>query len=97
MLEAYSQEVSSAGCWPGGGGHGRSSTRTPIPEPEGFAAEAVRAGGGPLRRRPREFVLPYEAAAAASDPDASVAEFLDSTFAAAATRGRWDQDSPPGA
>ena len=39
-----------------------------------------------------EFVLPYEAVAAADDPDATLRDFLESTFDAAAKTGGWELD-----
>ena len=38
-------------------------------------------------------MLPYEAVRAASDPDRTVQEFLQSTYAAAAALGNWDRDA----
>jgi hypothetical protein len=91
MEEAYSREVSSAGWWPAGGAAGIFYSYA-YPEPDGYAAESVAPAAARYDGDLREFVLPYEAAAAAADPDGAVAEFLGSTFAAAATRGRWDPD-----
>jgi len=59
------------------------------------AAAAYHAGA-------REFILPYEAVRTAADPDAVLLQFLQSTYEAAAERGRWDRaaleprSSPPG-
>lgn len=38
-----------------------------------------------------EFILPYDAVRTASDPEAALTAFLDSTYAAAAGRGKWDR------
>jgi hypothetical protein len=38
-----------------------------------------------------EFLLPYAAVRTAEDPDATLLSFLQSTYDAAATRGRWDR------
>jgi len=38
-----------------------------------------------------EFVLPYAEVRAASDPEAMLAEFLQSTYAAAANLAKWDR------
>ena len=39
----------------------------------------------------REWILPYEAVRAAPDPEGTLLEFLQSTYAAAADRGGWDR------
>ncbi|MBD2186101.1 hypothetical protein H6S82_24640 [Planktothrix sp. FACHB-1355] len=39
----------------------------------------------------QEFVLPYEAVRQASDPDAMVLSFLQSTYEAAANLGHWER------
>jgi hypothetical protein len=41
----------------------------------------------------REWVLPYEAVRTASDPDGMLLEFLQSTYDAAASLGKWDRPS----
>ena len=38
-----------------------------------------------------EFVLPYEAVRSAADPAATLMEFLESTYQAAADLARWDR------
>ena len=39
-----------------------------------------------------EFVLPYTSVRTAADPDATLLEFLQSTYEAAAECARWDRD-----
>jgi hypothetical protein len=92
MREAYSQEVSSAGFWPG-------DPRMPepafysyaYPAPAGFEAAPVRPAGARFDKALGEFVLPYETARRADDPSAAVMAFLESTYGAAADLGRWDR------
>jgi hypothetical protein len=88
MVEAYAQEVSSAGYWPGGGGEGVFYSYA-YPEPDGFADFPVRPDAAFYSRDLREFVLPYEAVRAADDPDRALLEFLQSTYDAAAELGGW--------
>ena len=38
-----------------------------------------------------EFILPYDAVRTARDPDATLMEFLQSTYAAAADLAKWDR------
>jgi hypothetical protein len=92
--DAYSHELSSAGFWPG-------SRLVPYPaffgyaypEPEGFRDAEVGPEGAFYHPDLGEFLLPYEVVRTASDPDAALMEFLQSTYAAAADLGRWDRRS----
>ncbi|MEV5984485.1 DUF5996 family protein [Streptomyces sp. NPDC052051] len=88
--EAYSLELSSCGFWPGGGEEGAFYAYA-YPEPAGFADYAVRPEEASYRRDLGEFVLPYEAAATAADPDRMLGEFLQSSYEAAAESGGWDR------
>jgi hypothetical protein len=38
-------------------------------------------------------VLPYEVVRTATDPDATLLEFLETTYVAAATTARWDRSA----
>jgi hypothetical protein len=40
-----------------------------------------------------EFVLPYELVRTATDPDAVLLDFLQSTYEAAAVTAHWDRDA----
>ena len=93
MQDAYSQEVSSAGFWPGGNGVDASFYSYAYPEPEGYRTAAVQPSEATYSEALREFLLPYEAVRTAADPDATLLEFLRTTFEAAATRGHWDRDA----
>jgi hypothetical protein len=90
--EAYSHEVSSAGFWPG------DDTLTypayysyAYPEPEGFAAAKVRPAAAFYFADYGQFILPYDAVRTASDPEATLLEFLQGTYEAAADLGKWDR------
>ena len=92
--EAYSHEVSSAGFWAGGDQYPEACFYSyAYPEPPGFAAAPVGPLGAHYSDVLREFVLPYEAARRASSPDAAVLEFLQSTYDAAASLGKWPRDA----
>ena len=90
--EAYSHEVSSAGFWPGGGAIDYPAFYSyAYPAPEGFAAASVRPAQAFFSRELGEFLLPYEAMRTASEPEAALMEFLQSTYAAAANLAKWDR------
>ena len=90
--EAYSHEVSSCGFWPGGG-----STPYPAfysyayPEPAGFPEAAVGPAGAFYSPDLREFLLPYDKVRLSDAPDATLLEFLQTTYEAAANLANWDR------
>jgi hypothetical protein len=91
QAEAYSHEVISAGFWPGNGGYGRAAFYCyAAPVPEGLGGAALRGRGG-FDAKLGEFVLNYDDARSASDPAATVLEFLQETYSAAATAAHWDR------
>lgn len=90
--EAYSHEVSSAGFWPGGGPTDYAAFYSyAYPTPAGFDAARVRPAEAFYAASAGEFLLPYEAMRTSRDPDASLREFLQSTYDAAADAGKWDR------
>ncbi|WMT86407.1 DUF5996 family protein [Pelagibacterium sp. 26DY04] len=90
--EAYSHQVSSAGFWPGGGGiEDEAFYSYAYPVPEGFKDQPVLPDAAYFHEGLGEFILPYEAVRTASDPDATLLEFFQSTYDAAATLGDWDR------
>jgi hypothetical protein len=90
--EAYSHEVSSCGFWPGS-----DATPYPIfysyayPEPDGFKAASLRPAAGRYDANLGEFVLPYDDVRQAGSPDATLLDFLQSSYEAAADLGGWDR------
>ncbi len=90
MEEAYSHEVSSAGYWPGPSGEGVVYSYA-YPEPEGYRDWPVGPTGASYDEALGEFVLPYEEVRSASDPDATLLQFLQTSYEAAAETGKWDR------
>jgi hypothetical protein len=92
--EAYSHEVTSVGFWPG-----NRESPAPIfyayayPTPDGYPAARVEPEAAAWLDALGEFVLPYEAVAEASDPDATLTAFFESTHAAAADLAGWDREA----
>jgi hypothetical protein len=90
--EAYSHEVSSCGFWAG---------TAPIdypayyayayPSPAGFADAKVRPDGAFYSKDFGEFILPYARVRESAAPDATLLEFFQSTYEAAADLGGWDR------
>jgi hypothetical protein len=92
MREAYSHEVSSAGFWPGGNGIEYPAFYSyAYPTPEAFRHTSVRPSDAFFSEALGEFLLPYEVVRRASDPDAVLMQFLQSTYGAAANTAQWDR------
>jgi hypothetical protein len=90
--EAYSHEVSSAGFWPGGGAIDYPAYYSyAYPAPDGFAAARVRPAQAFFSKELGEFILPYDVVRTAADPRATLMDFLQSTYEAAADLGRWER------
>ena len=90
--EAYSHEVSSAGFWPGGGPIDYAAFYSyAYPAPGGFALAPVKPVEAFFSKELGEFILPYDAARTARDPEKTLMEFLQSTYTAAADLAKWDR------
>jgi hypothetical protein len=90
MWEAYSHEVSSAGYWPGPDGEGVFYSYA-YPEPPGYRDASVSPVPASFDEALGEFTLPYTAVREADDPDATLLEFLQSTYDVAADTGNWNR------
>lgn len=92
MRDAYSHEVISHGFWPG-------NDQVPeavfyayaVPEPEGLKTASVEPAAARYDTTLGEFVLPYEAVRTSAAPADTLAAFIESTYARAATLARWDR------
>jgi hypothetical protein len=61
------------------------------PEPVGFKSASVGPAGARYDSTLSEFILPYEEVRQATSPDATLLEFLQSSYEAAADLGGWDR------
>jgi Family of unknown function (DUF5996) len=90
--EAYCQEVSSLGFWPG-----NAAAPTPVfysyayPEPPGFGAAKIQPDAAFYETKLREFILPYDAVRTAETPDQVLLDFAQSAYDAASNLGKWDR------
>src|SRR5690606_22761582 len=90
--EAYSQEVSSCGFWAGSDQYPHAVFYSyAYPPPPGFAAATVLPGAAHYSNELKEFLLPYEDLRQCESTDAALLEFLQTTYEAAATLGKWDR------
>jgi hypothetical protein len=92
MVEAYSHECSSCGFWPGDGASAAPAYYAyAYPEPPGYAAHVVRPSTAGYSEAAREFILPYEDVRTADDPEETLLQFLQTSYAAAADLAQWDR------
>jgi len=92
--EAYSHEVSSCGFWPGGPGMPKPVFYAyAYPQPAGYGDWKIRPSGAFYSGEFGEFLLPYDDVRQAASPDATLLEFLQSSYDGAATLARWDRAS----
>ena len=93
MQEAYSQEVSSAGFWPGS-----EQSPTPVfyayayPAHDEFGKQKVLPEQAFYSPEMGEFFLKYEDVRNSKNPEKTLYDFLQSTYEAAATIANWDRN-----
>lgn len=93
MQEAYSQEVSSAGFWPGSKDFPNPVFYSYVyPTPESFAKQNVLPEQAYFSPEMGEFFLNYADVQKAGNPEKLLLDFLTSTYNAAANSAKWDKD-----
>lgn len=102
--EAYSHEVISHGFWPGVRTAGPIERAAPdgmihapafysytAPEPPGLDEVKIRPDKAFYNSIMKEFIMLYDDARAATDPEIAVLEFMQSTYDAGAELAKWDR------
>ena len=90
--EAYSQEVSSCGFWPGDRRYKQAAFYSyTLPAPAGLEKEKVRPSAAYWDAQMGEFLLKYDDVRSASSPDQAILDFCQSTYEAGATLAQWDR------
>ena len=91
--EAYSHEVISAGFWPGSGPITEAAFYCyAAPQPAGFENATVKPEAAYYTKELGEFLLPYDAVRRTESPEATLMDFLRSTYEAGATLGNWNRE-----
>jgi Family of unknown function (DUF5996) len=91
--EAYSHEVISAGFWPGGGDIKDAAFYAyAAPEAAGFAEARVGPAKAIYHSQMHEFLLMYDDVRRASSPKGDLLKFLQSTYDAGASLGKWNRE-----
>jgi hypothetical protein len=92
MQEAYSHEVISAGWWPGSGEIKEAAFYCyAAPAPSEFEKQPVRPSEAFYHSSMGEYLLMYDDVRRAKSPTGALLEFLQSTYEAGATTGKWDR------
>jgi hypothetical protein len=90
--EAYSQEVISAGFWPGNGGYGKAAFYCyAAPVPKGMDALVIAPKEAKFDTGLGEFILLYEDVQKSDAPEEMLMTFLQSSYAKAADLAGWDR------
>jgi len=93
MQEAYSQEVSSAGFWPGS-----KDSPMPVfyaysyPSDANFGMQKVQPPEAFYSTEMGEFFLKYEDVQRSNNPETTLLEFLQTTYEAAVNTSNWDRN-----
>ena len=92
MQEAYSHEVSSAGFWPGNDAFPHAAFYSYCyPTPSNFGDQIVQPAEAFYSKEMGEYFLLYDVIRKAVDPEATLLNFLNSTYEAAANTGNWNR------
>ncbi len=90
MQEAYSQEVSSAGFWPGSADFPEPAFYAYCyPSPEDFKSQPIQPKEAFYSDEMGEFFLKYSDVQKSNDPEETLMKFLESTYQAAAKTSNW--------
>jgi hypothetical protein len=90
MAEAYSHEVISHGFWPGNAQLPEAAFYAyAVPAPAGLNAARMAPEGAYYSDTLGEFILPYDAARRAPDPERAILQFMETTYEQAATLAGW--------
>lgn len=92
MQDAYSQEVSSCGFWPGNEQFPHPAFYSYCyPSPAEFGRQQVKPNQAYFSAEMGEFILLYEVVRQSGNPEDTLMQFLQSTYEAAATSAGWDR------
>jgi hypothetical protein len=93
--EAYSQEVISAGFWPGNGGYGKAAFYCyAAPSPATLDAATIQPSSAFWDKTLGEFILPYDDLRTSANSEETLLTFLETTYNAAADLAHWDRKAP---
>ncbi len=90
--EAYSQECSSVGWWPGGGAvKGPAFYAYMAPEPPRYGEQRAEPDNAFYNQQLREFLLMYDDVRSTTSPSTEILEFARTTYQAGADLAGWNR------
>ncbi|GAA4323613.1 DUF5996 family protein [Mucilaginibacter gynuensis] len=93
MQEAYSHEVAGAGFWGGSESHPYPSFYAYCyPAAPDYGTQTVLPAAAAYHTNMGEYILNYDAVQKADDPEATLLQFLQTTFNAAVKTGHWSEE-----
>jgi len=93
LQDAYSHEVCDAGFWTGSPGLPEAAFYCYLyPEPNGYKTAEIAPEEAYYNHELGEFILTYADVQKASDPEAKLLDFLNSTYQVGATLANWDPE-----
>ena len=95
VIERYASDAEQicAGFWPGNEQHQEAAFFCyAAPKPDGIEAAAIRPVAAAWNEQIGEFLLSYDAVREAADSRRTLLDFLESTYAAGASRLAWSSD-----
>lgn len=94
MQEAYSQEVSSCGFWPGSEAFPHAAFYSYCyPAPDSFGEQVVAPKEAFYNKEMGEFFLLYDVVKNSANAEETLMQFLKTTYEAAANTGNWNRTS----
>ena len=92
VRDAYCQEQSGVGFWPGSGDvTAPSFYAEAYPSLPTFGEARVAPSAARFDLALQEFILPYDAVRTSDDPDRDLLAFMQATYEAVAIPGKWDR------
>jgi hypothetical protein len=92
MQEAYSHEVSSCGFWAGNDSFPQPAFYAYCyPGNASFSTQKIEPAEAFYSEEMGEFFLPYDVVQHSQNPEATLLQFLNTTYEAAANTGNWDR------
>lgn len=92
--EAYSHEVASCGFWPGSEAFPEPAFYAYLyPEPHDYKNAKIEPGQAYYHEALHEFILPYQVVQQSSQPEKTLADFINSAYRAGAELAGWDRSA----
>jgi hypothetical protein len=93
LQDAFNRELIECGFWPGNDAFPQAFFYCYIyPEPKGYQSARISPSAAAYNKEISQFILPYSAVRDSTDPEATLLQFLETTYAAGAANALWADD-----